>query len=82
MYPEAQDNIPLTLAKEDIDQVQKQLTQIGFTPIQARNATAALSEASNLTSSLLSNQTPLQACIEYLVLHFPECDLPKRFLPD
>lgn len=82
MYPEAQDNIPLTLTKEDIEPIQKQLTHVGFTAIQARNATSAMSKACSLTSSLLANQTPLQACIEYLVLHVPECELPKRFLPD
>jgi len=25
--------------------------------------------------------SPLEACIEHLVLHLPECDLPERFLP-
>ena len=25
--------------------------------------------------------TPLEACIEYLILHIPEHDLPQRFLP-
>lgn len=82
MYPEAQESIPLTLAKEDVEPVQKQLTHIGFTALQARNATSTMSQPSSLTSSLLANQAPLQACIEYLVLHVPECDLPKRFLPD
>ncbi|KAH9996047.1 P-loop containing nucleoside triphosphate hydrolase protein [Russula vinacea] len=26
--------------------------------------------------------SPLEACIEYLVLHIPEVDLPQRFLPE
>lgn len=54
---------------------------IGFTRPQARDAVAYLSQPSPLTSSLLQSATPLQACVEYLVLHVPECDLPQRFLP-
>lgn len=34
-----------------------------------------------MTSNLLVSLSPLEACIEYLVLHLPECDLPERFLP-
>lgn len=40
-----------------------------------------LSQPSALTSNLLSTLSPLEASIEYLVLHIPECDLPERFLP-
>ncbi len=49
---------------------------------QARDAVAFLSNPSPLTSSLLRVASPLEACIEYLVLHIPEVDLPPRFLPE
>lgn len=34
-----------------------------------------------MASKLLSGLSPLEAAIEYLVLHVPECDLSERFLP-
>jgi ATP-dependent RNA helicase DHX57 len=37
---------------------------------------------SPLASNLLRVASPLEACIEYLVLHIPEVDLPTRFLPE
>ncbi|KAJ7017484.1 P-loop containing nucleoside triphosphate hydrolase protein [Mycena alexandri] len=46
--------------------VNKQLETLGFTPAQARNAV---------------HLSPLEAAIEYLILHVPECDLPQRFMP-
>ena len=54
---------------------------LGFNKAQIRNATEFLSQSSALSSKLLSSLSPLEACIEYLILHIPECDLPKRFLP-
>ena len=33
-------------------------------------------------SALLRSLSTLETCIEYLILHVPECELPKRFLPD
>ena len=36
---------------------------------------------SAIIANLLAVSTPLEAAIEYLVLHVPECDLPQRFLP-
>ena len=58
-----------------------QLGQLGFKITQARNAVAFLSQPSPLASKLLHSANPLEACIEYLILHVPECDLPQRFLP-
>ena len=49
---------------------------------QARDAVAFLSKPSPLASNFLSAASPLEACIEYLVLHVPEVDLPPRFLPE
>ncbi|KAI0640102.1 P-loop containing nucleoside triphosphate hydrolase protein [Trametes polyzona] len=81
MYPEAADAEPAHLPPEDGARLIKDLERLGFTSVQARNATKALSEPSPLTTSLLSRLPPLQACIEYLILQVPECDLPQRFLP-
>ncbi|KAF9486472.1 P-loop containing nucleoside triphosphate hydrolase protein [Pholiota conissans] len=79
--PDGQDGIALTLAPESIPNVTQQLGHLGFTKPQIQDAIKFLSEDSTLTWNLLSTQTPLQACIEYLILHVPECDLPKQFLP-
>lgn len=81
LYPEGQDGVPLTLSPEAIPDVLKQLGQLGFNKVQSQDAVKFLSEDSTLTSTILSTQPPLQACIEYLILHIPECDLPERFLP-
>lgn len=54
---------------------------LGFTPVQAKNAVKFLSQPSPLASNLLGSLSALEASIEYLVLHIPECDLPERFLP-
>ena len=47
-----------------------------------RDAVAFLSSPSPVASNLLRVASPLEACIEYLVLHIPEVDLPPRFLPE
>lgn len=57
------------------------MAHLGFSKAQIRNATEFLSQSSALSSKLLSSLSPLEACIEYLILHIPECDLPQRFLP-
>lgn len=80
LYPDGQDGA-LTLAPEIVPNVLKQLGQLGFSKAQSQDAVKFLSEDSTLTATLLSTQPPLQACIEYLILHIPECDLPERFLP-
>lgn len=81
LYPEAEDAVPLVLTEDNSPAILQQLMTIGFTRPQARDAVAYLSQPSPLTSSLLQSAAPLQACVEYLVLHVPECDLPQRFLP-
>lgn len=82
LYPEATDLLPSVISQEDAPNLIKQLATLGFTPVQARNAVQFLSVSSPVTANLLGSLPPLEACIEYLILHVPECDLPKRFLPD
>ncbi|CAA7264809.1 unnamed protein product [Cyclocybe aegerita] len=82
LYPEAADAAPLTLSQDAIPGLSQQLGHLGFSRTQIRDATTYLSEDSTLTFNLLNSLTPLEACIEYLVLHLPECDLPRRFLPN
>jgi ATP-dependent RNA helicase DHX57 len=60
----------------------QQLEDLGFKKSQARDAITFLSKPSLLASNLLRAASPLEACIEYLVLHIPEVDLPQRFLPE
>ncbi|TCD63345.1 hypothetical protein EIP91_005646 [Steccherinum ochraceum] len=80
-YPEASAEHPHVLPADEIQGLHVQLAKLGFSSAQSKNATNALSVASPLSSSLLSTLSSLQACLEYLVLHVPECDLPARFLP-
>lgn len=74
---------PLTsvLPEEAIPAVTQQLGHLGFKSDQIRNTLAFLSKSSALGANLLNSMSPLQACIEHLVLHLPECDLPERFFP-
>ncbi|KAJ7040354.1 P-loop containing nucleoside triphosphate hydrolase protein [Mycena alexandri] len=81
LYPEAADVAPAVLSDEDAPKVNKQLETLGFTPAQARNAVVFLSHPSPVTANLMSTLSPLEAAIEYLILHVPECDLPQRFMP-
>ncbi|KAJ7109956.1 P-loop containing nucleoside triphosphate hydrolase protein [Mycena epipterygia] len=81
LYPEAADVAPSVLSEEDAPKVNQQLGHLGFTAVQARNAVNFLSRPSPVTANLMSSLSPLEAAIEYLILHVPECDLPQRFLP-
>lgn len=83
MYPDAADVTDSRdhLAPEDRARLTKELKLLGFTAVHAQTALSAFSQPSRLTSSLLGTLPPLQACIEYLILQIPECDLPKRFRP-
>ncbi|KIJ21992.1 hypothetical protein PAXINDRAFT_159969 [Paxillus involutus ATCC 200175] len=72
---------PSVLAEGDIPAITQQLRQLGFQAKQIQNAVAYLSSPTPMGSNLLSSISPLEACIEYLVLHVPESDLPQRFLP-
>lgn len=69
------------LVPESIDQLNQPLSLLGFSKNQIRNAAEFLTEESLFASILLNSLPPLEAAIEYLVLHIPECDLPQRFLP-
>ncbi|EIW86949.1 P-loop containing nucleoside triphosphate hydrolase protein [Coniophora puteana RWD-64-598 SS2] len=69
------------LLEDDIPAVSKQLSQLGFQLAPIRNVTTTLSKET-FGSAFLATLTPLEACIEYLILHVPECDLPPRFLPN
>ncbi|KAG7099686.1 hypothetical protein E1B28_001508 [Marasmius oreades] len=81
MYPETVDQAALILPEDSCRQVEQGLLRLGFTAAQARNAVKFLSSPSSIAATLLESLSPLEASIEYLVLHVPECDLPKRFLP-
>ena len=71
-----------TITEDNAPVILRQLEGLGFKKSRARDAIAFLSEPSPLTSNLLGAASPLEACIEYLVLHTPEVDLPQRFLPE
>ncbi|KAJ7246262.1 P-loop containing nucleoside triphosphate hydrolase protein [Mycena haematopus] len=82
LYPEAADDVaPSVLSDEDAPKVTQQLATLGFTSVQARNAVNFLCRPSPVTANLMNSLSPLEAAIEYLILHVPECDLPQRFLP-
>ncbi|KAH9932077.1 P-loop containing nucleoside triphosphate hydrolase protein [Epithele typhae] len=81
MYPDADDAEPTKFSAEDHVKLTKDLTKLGFSSSQTRKAVTALSQQGPITANLLSRLPPLQACIEFLILQTPECDLPKRFLP-
>ncbi len=74
--------MPKDIPEEEIKAGTQKLQHLGFTPIQARKAVDFVSEPSAISATLLASQGFLEACIEYLVLHVPECDLPERFLPE
>ncbi|KAK0456179.1 P-loop containing nucleoside triphosphate hydrolase protein, partial [Armillaria borealis] len=78
----AQAVVPKDIPEEEIKAGTQKLQHLGFTPIQARKAVDFVSEPSAISATLLASQGFLEACIEYLVLHVPECDLPDRFLPE
>ena len=59
----------------------KQLQALGFKLDQSKKAVAFISGPSAFTKNFTENLTPLETCIEYLILHTPEVDLPERFMP-
>ncbi|KZT27687.1 P-loop containing nucleoside triphosphate hydrolase protein [Neolentinus lepideus HHB14362 ss-1] len=79
-YPEIDE--PSVLPEDSKGALQQQLMHLGFNPAQCRSAVGFLSTPSPSASTLLQASTQLEAAIEYLVLNVPECDLPKRFLPE
>ena len=72
----------VTISEDNVPVVLQQLESLGFKKTQARDAITFLSKPSLLASNLLRAASNLEACIEYLVLHIPEVDLPQRFLPE
>ncbi|KAF8265784.1 P-loop containing nucleoside triphosphate hydrolase protein [Lactarius quietus] len=80
--PEDEDASSLVITEDSAPAILRQLESLGFVKAQARDAVAFLSNPSPLASNLLRVASPLNACIEYLVLHIPEVDLPLRFLPE
>ncbi|EMD42249.1 hypothetical protein CERSUDRAFT_110776 [Gelatoporia subvermispora B] len=79
--PESSEHVSPVLPFEETAHIRGQLKLLGFTQAQIQNAINSLSQQSPLTTRLLRSLPALQACIEYLVLQVPECDLPERFLP-
>ena len=77
------EDIPtVTISEDSVPVILRQLEGLGFKKTQARDAITFLSKPSLLASNLLRAASPLEACIDYLVLHIPEVDLPQRFLPE
>lgn len=81
LFPEAADESSSVISETAIPQISKQLGHLGFNKAQIQSAVEFLSRSSVLASHLLSSLSPIEASIEYLILHIPECDLPPRFLP-
>ncbi|THV01418.1 P-loop containing nucleoside triphosphate hydrolase protein [Dendrothele bispora CBS 962.96] len=81
MLPDSSDVLPLAISPQQVPDITAQLQRLGFKPRQAANAAEYLSKPSPISANLLEMFSPLEACIEYLVLHVPESDLPQRFLP-
>ena len=73
--------MPAALSIGDAPKLLQQLGHLDFKPAQIQNTITFLSQPSALTFNLLGSLSPLEASIEYLILHVPECDLPERFLP-
>lgn len=76
----------------NINEIENQLTTLGFRPAHIRSCLSAVSSAyarlhsssSSLNDPLvlsLSFLSPLEAGIEWLLLHLPEDDLPPRYRP-
>jgi ATP-dependent RNA helicase DHX57 len=76
----------------DLEPLRSQLTTLGFRPAHITSALSALqaanarlhSSSSSTTDPLvlsLSILSPLEAAIEWLLLHLPEDDLPLRYRP-
>jgi hypothetical protein len=80
--PEDVDTPILTISEDNVPVILQQLEGLGFRKTQARDSVTFLTKPSLLASNLLGASSSLEACIEYLVLHIPEVDLPQRFLPE
>jgi hypothetical protein len=78
---EVEDFVPHIITDNDVPSLLKKLGTLGFKPDQSQKAVDFLSKPSPLAYSLFDTLSPLEACIQYLILHVPECDLPERFMP-
>ena len=67
--------------KPAVEALVEQLQTLGFKSDQSQKAVVFISEPSSFTKYFAATLTPLEACIEYLLLHTPEVDLPERFMP-
>ncbi|WWD16188.1 hypothetical protein CI109_100613 [Kwoniella shandongensis] len=76
----------------DVNSLKTQLTTLGFRPTHITSALSALSAAHARLHSTCSSTndplvlslsilSPLEAAIEWLLLHLPEDDLPQRYRP-
>ncbi|KIM31725.1 hypothetical protein M408DRAFT_317990 [Serendipita vermifera MAFF 305830] len=70
-----------TASYVDDESLNRSLGSLGFKKPDIRSALEALSTDSPFTTSLLSTLPPLDAALEYLLLHTPEADLPLKFKP-
>ena len=71
----------MNLDESAVNALVKQLQALGFKLDQSQKAATFISEPSAFTRNFAENLTPLEASIEYLLLHTPEVDLPERFMP-
>ncbi|KIK70609.1 hypothetical protein GYMLUDRAFT_148068 [Collybiopsis luxurians FD-317 M1] len=81
LYSEVEGLEPPIIQDDVAQNVTQQLVHLGFKSVQARNAVEFLSKPSPTAEKLLHTLSPLDASIEYLVLHLPEDALPERFMP-
>lgn len=70
-----------TFDTECISFVSAQLERLGFNAKQVKNATGFLRYTETSKSLNTKPSEALNGALEYLLLHTPECDLPRRFLP-
>jgi hypothetical protein len=78
-YPEAKNGDETSYV--DDETINKSLASLGFKMPDIRSALEALSSNAAFTTSLLSTLPPLDAALEYLLLHTAESDLPPHFNP-
>ncbi|KAG8784470.1 hypothetical protein FRB91_003631 [Serendipita sp. 411] len=78
-FPEiGDDTSPLV----DDSTLAKSLSSLGFKASSITATLQGLSSNSSFAGSLLSHLPPLEAALEYLLLHTPESDLPTQFTPN
>ncbi|CCA73631.1 related to helicases [Serendipita indica DSM 11827] len=78
-FPEVQGSEDVSFLEDDA--LIGSLSALGFKAGSIRTTLEALSSNSAFTSALLVASPPLEAALEYLLLHTPESELPKQFQP-